>query len=532
MAEGFLSYGFWLITSPSGVLALASALILGLALKGWPPSLPDLSRFRWLAAPSFAAIGVLLAAAVLYAAIPQYLDLNEPTIAIGAVAVLRGQPLYYDFAAGGPIYALPYGPLLYLTHALTMAAMGSIAGSKIAGVLAFAAAWGAALLAFSAQVTRPAALIWLGAIAVVFGGHLPFLFWNRPEPFLLLCVTLSVLAVLRARALTAAVLIGVLAGAASGFKLHGALYLAPIAIWRFAMLPAADRLKWAAVCAAAGLAMLAAPFAFPQISFADYAGFIATVARQGLAPYEFYTSAYLAAAFAAPALFVLATWRNRDPPQLAMAAMLIVCLGLVTIVASKVGAGEHHLLPFAISAIFLLVAPGAAPRREDPRGVWAACAALVAAIVAFGPPMARGVRDELRLYAEGELNRDRIRELHAIAQRHPRALMGLGGIDDGPATYLRVEMVLAGTPASVEFTAWSDLSAAGVPAAVLAEAAGGCDTVWILPTGAASWQAPNFLTGRPVVDEQFVADFRRRYVVAERGRHYEVWTCTPQSEAA
>ena len=62
----------------------------------------------------------------------------------------------------------------------------------------------------------------------------PFAYWTRAEPFLIFISALALLVAIRLRPMAAGAIIGVLAGLASGFKLHGFIYVAPMAIMTLA----------------------------------------------------------------------------------------------------------------------------------------------------------------------------------------------------------------------------------------------------------------------------------------------------------
>src|SRR5262249_19000624 len=71
-------------------------------------------------------------------------------------------------------------------------------------------------------------IIVIAHFSVFRGAAYPF--WNRPEPFLILIGVLTIIAAFKLPKMAAASTIGVLAGLASGYKVHGALYAVPAAL--------------------------------------------------------------------------------------------------------------------------------------------------------------------------------------------------------------------------------------------------------------------------------------------------------------
>ncbi len=474
---------------------------------------------------SLGIVAALATCALIYLFTPLYLDHSEPNIAVDAVAVLRGQALYYDTETHAPLITQGYGPLLYLTNAAAVALSPSILGTKLAGVAAFGGALAAAGYAYAGRSSWGAVSLWIGVVAIVLAGNMTHVFWNRPEPFLMLCVALALVAAVRLRGFWGALAIGAAAGAASGFKIHGGIYVLPVAVWYITAMSPRARLAGAALVCIAGLALLLAPFAFPQILLPAYARLLMLVTHHRLVPEEFWPSAFFAIAFATPALYVLVRRRAHDVPILMLAGALVVCLAMATVLASKEGAGSHHLLPFVFVSVFLAMQTQRAGREQTSSSATPALIAFLVACAAFAWPTISGARTVVDLALDTQ-SAAQLAEVREIAVRYPDAVMAAGDDATYEATYFRTEMVLKGTPIIVETPSWMDLVAAGEPASEVEKSLKGCRVqAWVVPVGGSAFGKLNYYSGQRLASEAFVRNFASRYERVLEGAHYDVFAC-------
>ena len=226
----------------------------------------------WIAAAAVCAYFAYVL--IRHAVLDGYLDHMEPNVAIPAWLWLEGRPLYP--AAGAEVdFVTTYGPLSYLMGAGILSLAGeSIAASKLGPVLAAALA----VLVFAIALPRRAD----GALAAVamaaFAGFMalfsPHAFWNRPDPYLVLLVTVAIASVGRAdapsRGLAPAIAIAVAMGLAVDLKAHAFVFFLPVIARLWAATPtAANAFRLGAVIAAVSLATALVPFAFSGVSLGD-----------------------------------------------------------------------------------------------------------------------------------------------------------------------------------------------------------------------------------------------------------------------
>jgi hypothetical protein len=334
-------------------VAFLPPLLAVLALAAWcGVRVRHLGYFRHVAA----ALGVLMLGALgaaMWANLRSeaFADHVQPAVASISALFARGEPVYH--ALNSPErYSLHYGPLLFAIVGGFQALLGAtVLVTKLPATLAALAS----LLFIHLTITQPKARLeawaWTGLAAAFFLHHFHLAFAVRGDAFILLAVSLGLCFATRERS-RCAIGLGVCLGVAVNLKLHALVYFLPV------LATAAGR-NWSrrarigGVVAAALVAVL--PFViFPQVSLANYAGWLGVAAKHGFGIEEYRGSLEWAAALAFPALFAAGLFIVRMEEsarrilngEAAWLAALGVAFLLIVIPASKVGAGKHHLIPF------------------------------------------------------------------------------------------------------------------------------------------------------------------------------------------
>ena len=489
------------------VACTAAGVLISSRARAFPVSPP-------LALASPAAFFLLCALGIAYVFYPNFLDHAEPAMATLGVALLQGQPLYPPLDDAS-FRGLLYGPLVAETQAAalylgaTLAGLPVLLASKLAGLAAFllasglffrlAPGWG------FARAYYPLFLLPFGLLA----------FWNRCEPVFLLLVAASFWLADPARRLSrtaALLLLGACAGLASGMKLHGFLYIAPAAALLLARgrLAAGDLLIPVASAAATFLLL----FLPGNVSLPAFFGYLQLAAGHGLSGPLFLTNLVFVVALWCPLLVLPGGWRLLRKPELL--ALALLQLG-VAVIASKPGAGIHHLLPFIPANALLFAAHAQAPRGAAASLVWLAVllpGLAASALLAFTMARDWSAYDRAR------------QELAQIRAKHPDLVMGVGGSSFYPYSFMRPMLALNGPP-QVEYSSYMDLRLAGVPDAPLREAFEACRIRHLAmprrepPFSMASYYAP----GVPMFSDALRATFARRYAKVAAGAWFDTYEC-------
>ena len=118
-----------------------------------------------------------------------------------------------------------YGPVIFLINGMTPLLSPSIFASKLPGVLSLGAALGATWILLTWKTASSlTSLLLLASLIMLFASFDVTAYWNRAEPFLILLSVLALLLAIRSSAVMAGIGIGVLAGIATGLKIHGFIY--------------------------------------------------------------------------------------------------------------------------------------------------------------------------------------------------------------------------------------------------------------------------------------------------------------------
>ncbi|HEX4998290.1 MAG TPA: hypothetical protein VFY29_08695 [Terriglobia bacterium] len=469
---------------------------------------------------------------VQYLALPVYFDHAEPTVAVMSALTLQGRQIYPSWQGGEGIYGTVYGPALLLIQAGALLVGRSILATKIAGVVA---SW-AALLVWSIEVwhlTRDFLLTYVG-VGLAFLFLLPqgyFVYWNRPEPFLLLVTALS-LPALRLPRFQAAVASGVLAGIAFGLKPYAVLLLAPVML-RLALRETSvgEALRIGALSTLSMLVLAGAPFLLPNVSLWGYIARLKIVAQQGLLLPGLRTNMMLLTAMIAPAAAIYFFRRPRWSREIkGYALALMASIVVVGVFGAKNGAGSYYLLPFLPLAIHLAIEAADMTRHRDARAttlrgtaVW-----LFVAYLCFWGPFALAQNSAMnRALANTSDAGMAIRELDEIYADYPQAEMGVSDLANYRWTYYRVVGALRGSDVRFEVPFLMDLRAAGVEDAGTTRLVEGCHVPqWILPAHGSPFAIVSlFEPVSPIFTDRFRRVFAENYRIVFRGRYYTVWSC-------
>jgi hypothetical protein len=485
-----------------------------------------------------ATLGIFLSltyacGAVLYLVYPNYIDHGEPTVAAISWLGVHGHPIYPGWQTED-IYEVPYGPLLFITIGTVLRFVPTILGSKLAGWTAFVVALALSYISLKSRASNKKVVFLFFTIVVVQFSLFRFVaypFWSRPEPFLSLIGVLTIIAILKLPKLTAAIVVGILAGLAVGFKIHGALYAVPAMFavcggktrWR-------DRIGLATLSLIAATVVAGFPFLAGEASVEGYKSVLLMSAKQGLSLDVFKSNLLFALVLLSPIVFVLYFRRpTLDATDRWFIAGLFASLAVTTLIASKPGAGTHHLLPFITLSAYGLLSVSESPNSKPVPQLYVHAVGilvLVPLLLFYSPGALWWTKIRYESAAKQETENQKIQELEALYTEYPLAECGLSDNEYYADTFYRTLLVFRGKPLRIDFVSWMDLQYAGVVSEMriirLLEA---CNVpVWILPKGD-PFTMINYYTLRPLFSDEFRRTFFANYSVAKEGVYYRVWRC-------
>ncbi|MBM3486795.1 MAG: hypothetical protein FJX67_09200 [Alphaproteobacteria bacterium] len=476
---------------------------------------------------------LLLAAALLYVALPVFIDHTEPHVAALGWLAATGRPIYHgpDSAAQ---FAMFYGPLVYQLNAVMPALLGpSMATAKLGGAAALVATLTLAWIALRRAGAEPAtAQALLGALAVLLLQFETIAYWNRPDSFILALVALALVVAGRGAPLWRWLVLGAIAAALLHLKLHAVCYAAPILVHE--LVRARQTWRPLAAMATGFAATLLLPFAPESVRIDHYLYWLGIAHQQGWLPVLLpVVSAFAAACLVPIAVPVVRRWHNLGGATRAMAVAMLLATALAVYPGTRNGGGPWHLLPLALVAVHLglRIAVELCDRdRGDPRAVQRALrgVAVVVALVALPGAVAAQARlmEAAAMRAEG---RAATAELKAALDRYPdrSVVVGYGDSRHYRWSFLRPIAVFAGHPYPVDIVTVTDLALAGrpFPTGLIGQMRECAVGVWLVPAGGEPFTVASFYDRRPAFPPEFRAAFAAAYQRAATGRFYDTWTC-------
>jgi hypothetical protein len=466
---------------------------------------------------------------------PTYIDHIEASVASTTQYFLQGMPVYPGLDAY-TFHGLLYGPLLCELNSLGYLIGGGVLGSKLVG-------WAAAWLALGVIAVTPPRVdrnwAWamsLAAAGCVLASFGSLLTADRADSLVLLFATLALWSVVRLPPFTALALIGLLAGLAADLKLHAPAYVVPAFGWWAARYfgPLRPRTWWFALLAAAATmtAGILIPFLPVNISTAEYLGYVRLAGKHGLSLPLFFWNCTFLLCFWLPSVFVLRARRKEGLPAparnlVAFAAMLLLAEIAVNVVASKPGAGTHHLLPFVGFHAFLLhqLLIDAGPKWSDRRAGRAALTGVAVVVIGTAWCTAIELRAILNFDLQWPVQQAQAQELRRFADEYPHGMLGIAGNESYALTLFRPWITLQGTP-QTDYGAWMDWNLSGVSDAPLAEALETCRIPYLfVPTRGEPFTMNNTYGTGPAFSEDVRIGFARSYRLVQPGQYFDVYGC-------
>jgi hypothetical protein len=476
-----------------------------------------------LAALSILAVFAYILKIGLYLLYPNYLGHIQATVASISWLWMQGRELYPNWTTD-EIYGLVYGPVLFLINGMALLLSPSIFASKLPGILSFGAALGVTWILLTRRTASGLmSLFLLASLIMLFTPFEERVYWNRAEPFLILFSVLALLLAFGSASLVAGVGIGVFAGAATGLKLHGFIY---IALARVETLR--GRVLIAIIASACAVLSALLPYLAKGASIVDYLRFLTVELDSGFSPYSIVENLLFTFVLTVPLVGILIL---RKPalnfPDRCLLAALGISIAIASVIGAIKGGGRYHLLPLAPICIY-----GIAVICESSKTEAKEIAALifVSFFFAYSPELFLSVRSLIHLHQTADpLEREKIAELKTYLGSYPEAQIGISDYEHYPSYFYRVFSVWNGHPLDIDFSSWMDLANAGVDEGYIVRFIKGCAVpTWILPLGT-PFSMLNFYNGLPLLSESFRATFSTNYRQIETGRAYQVWKCQLKS---
>jgi hypothetical protein len=393
------------------------------------------------------------------------------------------------------------------------------------------------------RLDAPRAFLAVAVVVAFMMSGEPYLFQVRGDVLMTLTVALGLFAVLSTSRLQSVLLLALATGLCFGVKITGVLYFLPL----FVLLYRRHGMRASALTALGAGLVGFLPFALPHVSLTDYLLWLHEASLHPFRAVELLSNLRTAATILLP-VFLLLWWFYQSDrrncliylrEQKLFLPALAGSLGLVTLLASKFGSGNHHLLPFypvigyfccdIYSRIDRVTADRAVSYGSIARAV---CWLWLASTIATRIPV-EFLATEGKLVTRWSLAAAVTQDLKDIMHSHPGDRVEMGYSQSYPLTFYRPTLVFAGNPLTLDAPALDDMQLSGlaIPQGTI-DYVMSCQTqIWLIPKGEAPFVLPNIYSDarifptRNLFDDHFRQAFLQRYQIAGSSDYFDLWTC-------
>jgi hypothetical protein len=525
------------------VLSLGCVSVRFLLPRTWQTVLGALTQSRWQVSIASLLGFLYLYIGYLILRFPGYIDPVEPMVVAASFFSVHGRPVYDMVISYGPLCFLPYGLAMKL-FGPTVAALKAMVGLANASFILVL------FLIFRKLLRWPSSLL---ATVLVLSTCLMkqnYLFQARGDLFIYVAVALSLLAAISTEGTVACVLMIAAVTLGCGVKITAFLYLVyPLSLfWK--------RQGYRLLLLVAGVSILLSflPFALHTLTFHDYLHWLSVMSHQPRSAREFTGNAVTTGLLIVPCL--LAYWqvyrRDRSLARHFLRenwipfSFLIGSVFAMDVLASKIGAGRHHLVPYFVFTGYIVAQLIPKSRSAIPSSS------------SFGliPTYLWGCLALLLLLTEGS----ELQDVHAlIKQETPQAVALDNDVSSVLASYTghRVELgdgfgefdlereyspmfsapqlIFAGGSYTFDPSAQADIEMVHEPMreSDLRHVASCESDVWLIPRGQVPFHSisiysgmyPDRYNGRLLFPPAFERMFLDTYSLTSSSKYFDIYTC-------
>ena len=281
-------------------------------------------------------------------------------------------------------------------------------------------------------------------------------------------------------------------------KLSGIVYVVPL----FAIMYQLRGWRPAVLVGLASIGLAVLPFLMPNVSVVEYGHWLQRAAKHPSSFSDLLATLRTLPIWFVPLLLILGPTPWREARVLAwlredrvVLIALSVCLAGGVFASRRIGAGSHHILPFApvLGYEYTRLFNSMGGLGFGKRWQWQCRVASACLALGIGIRIAGGLLEVGSPWGEWRATLAMRDEVRAILSANPgsRVEMGYGATVDW-RSYFRPELVFATNHLLVDEVALSDMTMDGIPlpstTVVSLEA---CATVWLIPRGEEPFSLPS-----------------------------------------
>lgn len=474
--------------------------------------------------------------AIIYLLNKTFLDHIEPSVASISWLIHQNELIYPPVNAPEK-YVLMYGPMNYIINWVSMELFNpSIFSAKLPGIIAGLLSLLTTYFTYKRlNVKRTLIFVYMGYMVAssLFFKH--YVFWNRPDSFLLLCTTIGLLGATSKTRKKAILLVILSLGIAVNLKPHAVLYFLPLLI----LLCTRFSLSSSLAAIVGSLAIFTTPYFLPEISIVNYLRWLKVFSAHGFSLNILYGNVEFVSFILLPilslGLFSMQQGKkiqNFYSENKSFINILIISITLLSIVASKPGAGSHHFIPFLplLGFIFLSMVSKLKMSRFFLPGKRLLILAASCFLSIFLSTLLIGeLRAVKGIYDTVSSNSQPIiQEVNSILDNNPDKTIGMGYGSNGTyrLTFVRPVLVFSGNPYVIDAGALMDSTLAGLEMSTSTyQVLKSCKVnLWLIPRGENPFEDFKY-KDKALFPSKFLAIFDEYYYLAAKKEYFDVYSC-------
>jgi len=464
-----------------------------------------------------------------YLTYPDFFDHAEPQMAIGAMLVRDGLPLYTAVDDANR-YSLLYGPATYVLQVPFISVFENpILGSKVYGIAMYLLG----LVLFMITVYRLFPSM-VGLLMVPYYILLSLIynqtaFWNRPDSAMLMAVSGVLFALSLPFSWLQIGLCGLFLAILINTKIHAIAYVVPLFVWFMYVKKAS--VKRIAACIALALVLTLAAFAgLSSLSIGQYLFWATASLKHGFQPevllryindYCFFFAPFIA--------LVIVLKRYKDKDWQKVYGMFATVLVGITLISLKKGAGAWYFMPFAPLVAYFTgdCLTDALERYSETINRYAikGCLGLMVLACVVGLIQKDSIIRCLNHYKHDANNPNiehQINELNAIKKEYKGYTFWLASEDPfiSPLLYSKNHPLILSAPAIL------DMNQAGIsiPEATYKKIENEAVDIFLTNKGALPFDVgTGYDVSVPIYSKRFQKLVLEHYVKVERFQYFDVW---------
>jgi hypothetical protein len=495
-------------------------------------------KSRWvkplIVAGALGLISYHISTALWYLYTPAFLDHTEPYVPILSRIVGQGGQLYHSLD-NAERYSVLYGPMLFMANLLfNGVSQDIIFSTKFCGVFFCMMSLLVIFLTFKRRCDNLLISLQMGfmVLCYLWFGH--YSYWNKAEPLLLFCGSVACCSVFIQNAFSSVLLMSMAMSIAINTKIHAFFYLAPFLIYLLMY----RGLKHFLLCIGASLIFVLLPFiSIDSFSVINYVQWIIAATRHPLSLFIFILNIkYLLLLFLPIVFFVYIkietalVFSETKYIQRLMIAAVICSMLIICIIASKVGAGPHHLLPFAPSIAFLMgFFYSSSPHDVPSRSYYGLFLALLVFLFLLAGSIT-AIRNQCLVlpFLRNNNGRAICNDLKQLKNEYNGKTMQMGyGDNEGyPLTWFRPLLWKSMQGYLLDAAAIMDMKRAGIkiPSATMQMITNQTYDIWLIPRNTAPFSMRTLYEPYDALwEEGFKNIFLQNYQQVAPSQYYSVW---------